>query len=222
VRFREAHLDASERRPARPLPVPEEQRADFIDAFWRSGEWHRARWLGKSTHKAPTDLLAYQDLIYRLRPEWIVETRTGAGGRALFLASICDLVGTGQVVSIDDYPVADLVEHPRVTYLQSAPTSERTVAQVRELVGEQALVIIGGADYNGVLQAFESYADLVPIGSYVVIEDTILGGRPVWTGFGPGPARAAKTIVRGGEFMPDDSLEYALTFNREGFLKRIR
>jgi cephalosporin hydroxylase len=202
--------------------VPEEQRAEFIDAFWRSGEWHRAKWLGKSTHRAPTDLLAYQELIYRLRPDWIVETRTGAGGRALFLASVCDLVGSGQVLSIDDYPLAEAPEHPRITYLRSSPTSEHTAAQVREIAGERALLILGAAEYPEVVKAFENYAQLVPVGSYVVIEDTILGGRPVWTGFGRGPWRAAQKAVRDGGFVHDPSLEYALTFNPGGFLKRVR
>ncbi len=79
---------------------------------------------GRSTHRAPTDLLAYQELIYRLRPDWIVDTRTGAGGLALFLASICDLVGNGRVLSIDDYPPARPAEHPRITYLRE-PADQR-------------------------------------------------------------------------------------------------
>jgi len=222
ARFVTGHGDAPDRRPDGELPVPEEQRAAFIDAFWRSGEWHRARWLGRSTHRAPTDLLAYQELIYRIRPDWIVETRTGAGGRALFLASICDLVGNGRVVSIDDYPPANPAEHPRITYLQSPPTSECTAAEVREIVGEQALVILGAADTEDVITAFENYAGLVPIGSYLVVEDTILGGRPVWTGFGVGPWGLAQKIVREGNFAPDPSLEYALSFNVGGFFKRVR
>jgi cephalosporin hydroxylase len=219
--FKAAHVDAPDGRPSRPLPVPEEQRSAFIDAFWRSEEWHRTSWLGKPAHRPASDLLAYQELIHRLRPEWIVETRTGAGGRAMFLASICDLVGKGQVLSIDDFPVVELVEHPRITYLRSAPTSERTAAEVREIVGEEALVILGAADYGEVIGAFENYAQLVPVGSYLVIEDTILGGRPVWPGFGGGPGHAAREIVRGGEFIPDPELEAALTFNPGGFLKRV-
>jgi cephalosporin hydroxylase len=214
--------DARDRRPDRPLPVPEEQRVEFIDAFWRSGEWHRARWLGRSTHRAPTDLLAYQELIYRLRPDWIVDTRTGAGGLALFLASICDLVGNGRVLSIDDYPPASPAEHSRITYLRSRPTSERTAAEVRKIVGEQALVILGAADSYEMTRAFENYRELVPIGSYLVIEDTILGGRPVWTGFGVGPWGVAQKLTREGDFAADPSLEYALTFNRGGFFKRVR
>jgi cephalosporin hydroxylase len=219
--FKAAHVEA-DRRPSQPLPVPEEQMSEFIDAFWRSGEWHRARWLGKRTHRAPTDLMAYQELIHRLRPEWIVETRTGAGGRTLFLASVCDLVGTGRVLSIDDYPLSDLAEHPRIKYLRRTPTRESTAAEVRKIVGEQALVILGADDQSEVFRAYEKYADLVPVGSYLVVEDTILGGHPVWTGFGTGPASAARKIVRGGEFAADPSLEYALTFNPGGFLRRVR
>jgi cephalosporin hydroxylase len=224
VHFKAAQVEADE-RPTRPLPVPDDQRTEFIEAFWRSGEWHRTTWLGKATHKAPTDLLAYQDLIFRLRPDWIIETRTGGGGRALFLASICDLVGSGRVLSIDDYPVSELPEHPRITYLRGPPASERTATEVREAVGEQprALVILGGAESRQVLAAYERYAPLVPIGSYLVIEDTILGGYPVWAGFGTGPGDAAREIVRAREFAPDPSFErYALTFNPRGFLKRIR
>jgi cephalosporin hydroxylase len=222
--FKAAQAEA-DGRPTRPLPVPDEQRAEFIDAFWRSGEWHRTTWLGRSTHKAPTDLLAYQDLIFRVSPEWIIETRTGTGGRALFLASICDLVGAGRVLSIDDYPVSDLPEHPRITYLRSAPASDHTVAEVRGTVGKhpRAMVILGGAEHRQVKKAFERYAPLVPVGSYVVIEDTILGGHPVWTGFGPGPGEAVRAIVRAREFAADPWFErYAVTFNPGGFLKRIR
>jgi cephalosporin hydroxylase len=223
--FRDAHVNATDKRPSRPVPVPQELKTEFIDAFWRSGEWHRTTWLGKWTHRAPTDLLAYQELICRVRPKWIVETRTGAGGRALFLASICELIGNGQVLSIDSFPLANPPDHPRITYLHGDPAAERTAAQAREIVGERprGLVILGGAPGPQVVEAFRNYAPLVPVGSYVVVEDTILGGHPVWPDFGPGPKGAAKEIVEQGEFMPDLSLErYALTFNVEGFLKRVR
>src|SRR5439155_2068462 len=45
--FRNAHVNATDRRPPRPAPVPQDLKTEFIDAFWRSGEWHRATWLGK-------------------------------------------------------------------------------------------------------------------------------------------------------------------------------
>jgi len=143
----------------------------------------------------------------------------------LFLASICDLVGTGQVLSIDSYPLADPPDHPRITYLSGDPAAEDTAAEAREITGERprGMVILGGGARIQVLGAFRNFAPLVPVGSYVVVEDTILEGNPVWPDFGVGPAAAVHEIVDEGEFVPDPSLErYALTFNVGGFLKRVR
>ena len=223
--FRDAHFGARDVRPSRPLPVPQDLKLDFIDAFWRSEEWHSAAWLGKRTHRAPTDLFVYQELIERLRPDWIVETRTGVGGLALFLASICDLVDGGQVLSIDGYPVGDPPEHPRITYLRGDPAAPATAAQAREIAGPEprGLVILGGAARPQVEAAFRNYAPFVPVGSYLVVEDTIFDGIPVWQAFGPGPRTALPKILDEREFVPDPDLErFAVTFNVGGYLKRVR
>jgi cephalosporin hydroxylase len=224
-RFRDAHVKLTADRPFRPAPVPQDLKAEFIEAFWRSGEWHRTTWLGRSTHRPPTDLFVYQELICRLRPEWIVETRTGTGGRALFLASICDLIDHGQVLSISGYPLGNPPEHSRITYLRSDPAAQHTAARAKEIVGmrSRSLVILGGAAGPQVAEAFRNYAPLVPVGSYVVVEDTILEGNPVWPGFGSGPAVAVQQITDAGDFVADPWFErFGLTFNVGAFLKRVR
>ena len=67
------------------------------------------------------------------------------------------------------------------------------------------MVILGSlADRPDTLREFEAFAPLVPVGSYVVVADTIVNGHPVWPAFGPGPAEALKQILaRHGEFVPD-------------------
>ena len=223
--FKGVRIGGTDGRPTRPIPVPQELRIEFTDAYWHSREWSDTAWLGKRIGKAPTDLFTYQELVFRVRPNWIVEIRTWGGGRALFLASICDLVGNGQVLSVDDNPVGEPPQHPRITYLRGDPSDERTAAEAREVVGERprALVILGAAGHERLLAEFENYAPLVPAGSYLVVEDTILNGNPVWPGFGRGPAEAVRDIVNEGDFAPDPSVErYALTLNPGGFLKRIR
>jgi cephalosporin hydroxylase len=225
IYYKLAHVEGTDGRPKDPIPVPAELRTEFVDAFWRSKEWHQAPWLGRWTARPPTDLFAYQELIARVRPDFIIETGTGGGGRAFYLATICDLIDHGRVIAVDDTPVPQLAEHPRIEYVRRDPGEADTAAAVRELTGEQphAMLIFGAAKLARLMALHEHYGPLVRVGSYVILEDTILNGNPVWTGFGPGPREAARRLVDGGEFEPDPEPErYALTFNPGGFLRRVK
>jgi cephalosporin hydroxylase len=184
--------------------------------------------LGHRVAKAPTDLIAYQELIERVRPDWIIETGSANGGRALFLASICELLDHGQVVSIDPQVVDNRAEHPRITYIEGQAQEPDTFARVQEMVGDapHALVVLGSLPGTNlrIEGEFEVYGRLVPVDSYVIVENTIVNGHPVWPGFGPGPLEAVKRILaQHGEFVADTAMEkYGLTFNPMGFLKRVR
>jgi len=101
------------------------------------------------------------------------------------------------------------------------------VRRVNDIVGThpRALVILGSAgSHLRMINEFNAYQGMVPVGSYVVLEETIVNGHPVWPGFGPGPFEAAKRILAvHGNFAVDPKMEkYALTFNPGGFLKRLR
>jgi cephalosporin hydroxylase len=84
-------------------------------------------------------------------------------------------------------------------------------------------VFVGLGAVLRVVGAFELYAPLVPVGSYVVIENTVVNGRPVAPSFGPGPFEAAVHLLgQHREFVADPTFErYTLTFNRGGYLKRL-
>jgi cephalosporin hydroxylase len=211
-------------RPTTESPIPEELQTEFTDAYWRSLRWQTTTWLGQRVNRAPSDLFAYQELLSRVRPDFVIETGGGNGGRALFLASICELLGTGQVISIDTKEGIDRPQHPRITYVTGKATDAATVEQVRELVGDGGAFVILGTHgrRDQMLDEFEAYHGLVSAGSYVVMENTILNGHPVWPSFGPGPAEAVRgALMRHTDFAPDPDIEkYVPTFNRAGFLRR--
>ena len=214
--------------PDRARPIPDDLKSGFVDAFWQSLAWRDSTWLGERVQRPATDLMIYQELIERVRPDWIIETGAENGGRSLFLASICELLGHGQVVSIDVKLDPKRASHPRITYVEGQAQAAATVSSVRNVVGSSphALVILGSRPGSNLrIEAeFEAYAEFAPVGSYVVIENTIVNGHPVWPGFGPGPFEASRRILsRHSEFAVDSEMEkYGLTFNPGGFLKRLR
>ncbi len=212
------------------MPIPEELRDDFVAAYWRSLAWRQTSWLGQVAFNAPTDLLVYQELIDEVRPDWIIETGTRFGGRAYFFATLCDLLGHGQVVSVDNRDTPDLPQHPRITYIKGRAHDDDVIDEVRRVVGAagpeaNALVVLGtrGAQRR-MHREFELYAEFVPVGSYVVMENTVLNGYPVEASNGPGPFEANRRILNlRSDFSSDTTRErHGLTFNPGGFLKRVR
>jgi cephalosporin hydroxylase/glycosyltransferase involved in cell wall biosynthesis len=211
-------------RANKPVPIHEELKVDYTDAFWRSLVWKDWTWLGRTVKRCPTDLIIVQELISQLRPQWIVEVPASDPGRASFLTSVCDLLDHGRVLSVG--PNAGSVpEHDRQHRISGDPVDPTVLSEVRDLVGEpsSALLILTLASRATIVDHFERYEWLVPPGSYVIVEDTIVNGHPVWEGMGPGPFEAVREIMRRrSDFAPDPRTErFGLTFNPGGFLKRL-
>jgi cephalosporin hydroxylase/GT2 family glycosyltransferase len=212
--------------PESPVPVADDLRDSFVNAYYRSLAWRETRWLGHRVPNAPTDLVSYQEILTEVRPDWVIETGMQGGGRGYFLASLCELLGHGEVIAIAERPRANLPAHPRLRYLTAAPHEPQARKLVDEIVGPQphAVVILGSrTQRHRTRREFEAFAPLVPVGSYLILEHTVLNGFPADASFGPGPHEALRRIMNlHGEFLADTSRErHALTFNQGGFLRRI-
>jgi cephalosporin hydroxylase len=221
------HLEGSDGpAPESPVPVPDDLRDAFTNAYYRSLAWRETRWLGHHVANAPTDLVAYQEILAEVRPDWVIEIGTREGGRAYFLATLCELLGHGDVISISEHQRLKRPTHPRLRYLTAAPHEPEARDQVDRMVGRDphAVVILGSRTRRHRTQReFEAFAPLVPVGSYVIVEHTVLNGFPVDASFGSGPHEALRRLMNlHGEFLADTTRErHALTFNQGGFLRRI-
>jgi len=76
------------------------------------------------------DLLIFQEILCETRPLVIIETGTAAGGSAFFFASLLDLLGTGEVVTVDIVDECH-VRHPRITRFIGSSTDPDVVEQIR-------------------------------------------------------------------------------------------
>jgi cephalosporin hydroxylase len=195
------------------------------EVFYASNAWTQATWLGSQALKNPLDLWVYQEIMAETRPDVVVETGTYRGGSAHFLASVCDLLGSGEVVSIDIEPLReDYPQHPRITYLAGRSSTDAGVlAEVSERVeGRRTLIVLDSDHSQGHVEAeLDAYAPLVPVGCYLIVEDSNIG--QIRKDLMPGPRQAIETFLAGrSDFEIDNEREkFLLTFNPNGYLRRV-
>jgi cephalosporin hydroxylase len=201
--------------------------ADFHRLYYerQAQTWTNTSWLGVQALKCPLDLWVYQELIFRLRPQLVVETGTAAGGSALFVASCMDLVGEGRVLTVDIQEESGRPNHDRITYLLGSSVSKDVFNRVaREAADAATVMVILDSDHRAphVLEELRLYGPLVTPGSYVIVEDTNVNGNPILPAHGPGPHEAVKTFLsEQPAFARDDECEkFLLTFNPGGYLRR--
>lgn len=216
-------------RDQKPLPPND---VETIDRFhqlyyqrWRDGsDTINLSWLGYKLLKCPLDLWIYQELLVRMRPDVVVEAGTHLGGSALFLANILDLLGNGQVITIDVEAQPGRPVHPRIEYVLGSSTDPAIVERVHATVGgRRTLVILDSAHGEGHVYAeMIAYSPLVHVGDYMIVEDTNINGHPTLPTFGPGPMEAVNHFMaERDDFEIDPRCErFMMTLNPRGYLRR--
>ena len=121
----------------------------------------------------------------------------------------------------DDYP-----QHPRITYLAGRSSTDPDVlAEVRERTGGRRTLVVLDSDHSQahVEAELEAYAPLVPVGCYLVAEDSNIG--QIRKDLHAGAARGRRGVPRPArdDFEIDREREkFLITFNPSGYLRRVR
>jgi cephalosporin hydroxylase len=197
-------------------------------------------WMGRPIIQYPQDMVAMQEILWRVRPDLIVETGIAHGGSLVFYASICELIGHGEVLGIDiDIRAHNRVAieaHPmarRIRMLQGSSTDEAIVAQVRtQAAGKRTLVVLDSNHTHAhVLAELRAYAPLTSVGSYCVVFDTIVEhlpagsypDRPWDVGDNPKTAVAAY-LAECADFVVDEAMDAQtlISVAPGGYLRRVR
>lgn len=196
-------------------------------------------WMGRPIIQLPQDMIAVQELVWRIRPDVIVETGVAHGGSLVYYASLLELLGGGRVVGVDiDIRAHNRVEienHPmahRISLIQGSSIDPQTVSAVADQVSgaESVLVLLdSNHTHDHVLAELELYSPFVTSGSYLVVFDTIIEDMPEdffpdrpW-GKGNNPKTAVREFLRAtDEFEIDKHVESKLliTVAPDGYLRR--
>lgn len=188
--------------------------------------YKRTTWMGWPCFKCPMDMWIYQEILHEVRPDLIVETGTYKGGSALYLAHLCDTLGNGKIVSID-IDTQDRPQHPRVEYVTGSSSDNALIEQIfARYPDAKTVMVILDSDHSEahVTKELALLSKYVSVNSYLIVEDSNLNGHPTYATHGPGPFEAIEKFLSGHtNFVSDKSRErFLMTFNPNGFLKRIR
>ncbi len=187
-------------------------------------------WMGLKLWKNPLDAWIYQEILYEVQPDVVVEIGSRYGGSTKYFADLLEIIGNGMVISIDPYREEYALTHKRVLALTGKSADPDILAQVEERCHGKSVLVIQDGDHSKkqVLEDLDTYSRFVSLGSYFIVEDGIVDLFHSEDGLGfkedePGPLAAIEEFLgRHPEFIVDMSRErYILTYNPKGFLKRI-
>lgn len=212
----------------------------FLITFPYEYSYH-FKWLGRPIIQYPQDIIAIQEIIWKTKPDLIIETGIARGGSLIFLASILDLIGKGKVVGIDvnlktnnRTALKKHTLHKRIIIINGSSTSPKVFNKIRTIAkNKKRIMVILDSDHRNdhVLKELELYSSLVTKGNYLLALDTIIQDLPSnffkhekWKK-GDNPKTAVTTFLqRNNRFKIDYDIEQKLliTVAPSGYLKCIR
>lgn len=187
---------------------------------------HNITYRGVPAIKAPFDYVLYQMLIFKIKPDLIIEIGTNKGGAALYYADLLNILGKGELHTIDINAVeSDLVlTHPRIKVFSSGWQGY----ELENAKGFETILIIEDAShqYKQTLDAMKKFWHLVTPGSYFVIEDGIVNALGIENEYQGGPLKAIYEFLEENKHFEIDRsfcdfFGRNATFNVDGFLRRI-
>ncbi|HUT23515.1 MAG TPA: cephalosporin hydroxylase family protein [Sumerlaeia bacterium] len=199
-------------------------------------------WLGSPIIQVPQDMAAIQEIIWRVRPDLIVETGIAHGGSLIFSSSMLEILGgDGQVLGVDidirEHNRAEIEKHPmfkRITMIEGSSVDDAVVKQVRSVAKGKKRVLVfldSNHTHKHVLRELQLYSPLVKRGGYLVVFDTVVEDMPdeLWRdrpwGKGDNPKTAVREFLRTNDrFEIDKEIESKLliTVAPDGYLRCVK
>ena len=177
----------------------------WLKIGWNQKYTYTFTWMGRPVIQLPEDMIRIQEVLYRIKPDVIIETGIAHGGSLIYYASLCKVMEKGRVIGIDieirPHNRKAIEAHPLfpyITLVEGSSIDPTVINHVRSLIrAEETVMVILDSNHTKkhVLDELESYYDLVTPGSYIVATDGIIRdlhdvprGNPDWIWDNPAAA----------------------------------
>jgi len=205
-------------------------------------------WFGRPVIQIPQDTITFQELIWEVKPDLIIETGIAHGGSLIFSASMLalleafELVTSPLVLGVDieirKHNKIEIENHPAskwINMIEGSSADQKIISQVFSIAATKKRVMVfldSNHTHDHVLQELRAYTPLVTIGSYCVILDTgveeidpsaIAANRQWCRGNSPKSA-LNEFLINNDNFILDDFYHEKawVTSAPGGFIKKIK
>lgn len=174
--------------------------AQWLDRAFRQKYMYNFKALGRPIIQLPADMIAFQEIVWDVKPDLIIETGIAHGGSLVLSASMlalldyCDAIEQKKtldplkpkrrVIGIDidirAHNRALIESHPlaaSIEMIQGSSIENQTIEKVRAIAGKYKKILVcldSNHTHEHVLKELELYAPLVSKGSYCLVFDTIV------------------------------------------------
>jgi len=199
------------------------------------------KWFGRPIIQYPQDIVAMQEIIWKVKPDLIIETGIAHGGSLIFSASMLEGIGKGTVLGIDidirEHNRIEIEKHPlykRIKMIQGSSVNKNVLKQVYQFAKSKKRITVfldSNHTHEHVLKELELYSPLVTKGSYLVVFDTIVDDMPdyyfkkrPWSKDNNPKSAVREFLKSNNRFRIDKQLENKLliTAAPDGYLKCIK
>jgi len=155
-------------------------------------------WLGRPIIQYPQDIVAFQELVFNVRPDLIIETGIAHGGSLVLSASLLALLDVmdgidprqskrkvvGVDIDIRPHNRQALDQHPlrfKMELIEGSSIEPSIIDEVRSHVNDSSKILVAldsNHTHDHVLAELNAYADLTSIDSYCIVFDTCVEDLP--------------------------------------------
>jgi cephalosporin hydroxylase len=199
-------------------------------------------WLGLPIIQFPQDIVAVQEVIWKTKPDIIIETGVARGGSLILSASILQLLNNdGKVIGIDidirSHNREAIESHPlanRIVLIQGSSVDESPLNEAKKLIKPHHRVMVildSNHTHEHVFKELQLYAPLVTKDCYMIVMDTVVDNMPEdyfpnrpW-GKGNNPKTAVHEYLKSTDRFEIDSTihnKLLITVAPDGYLKCIK
>lgn len=203
------HEDFIARGQKEARRMAEDENTQFLTQSWMEAVTkfdysYHFQWMGRPIIQFPQDMVAVQEIIWKVKPDLIIETGIARGGSLVLSASILALLDLSEKMSAGDLregvlPKRKVIgididvrkhnreaieDHPLYPWIEIVEGSSLR-PDVIEAVSKEAIeatnvmvMLDSNHTHDHVLKELKAYSPMVSSGSYLIVFDTIVEDMP--------------------------------------------